>query len=48
MTIYKLYHFNVRGRAEGARMLFKLAGQDFEDNRLDKQEWTEFKSSKFI
>ena len=46
MPTYKLYYFKLRGRAEAARMLFKLAGVDFEDIRLDqKTEWPEFKNS---
>jgi len=45
MPSYKLTYFNVRGRAETARMLFKLAGQDFEDLRLSGEKWQELKKS---
>ena len=32
-STYKLIYFNVRGLGETARMLFKAAGQEFEDYR---------------
>ena len=35
MPTYKLHYFNVRGRAETSRMMFKLQGQQFEDIRYD-------------
>jgi len=43
MPTYKLYYFNGRGRAETARMLFALAGQDYEDIRVGEKEWADFK-----
>ena len=48
MPTYKLTYFNVRGRAETARMLFKLAGQEFEDNRVEGETWQAMKPSKLI
>ena len=44
MTKYKLIYFNFRGRAEVARHLFDLAGQEFEDKRLSFDEWRSFKA----
>ena len=50
MPSYKLIYFDARGRGETARMLFKLAGVDFEDKRVDypSAEWDELKQSKCI
>ena len=48
MASYKLTYFNLRGRAECARLLFKLAGVDFEDNRIEMKDWPEFKPSKLL
>ncbi|XP_067933708.1 glutathione S-transferase 1-like [Watersipora subatra] len=41
----KLIYFDVKGRAEVTRLLFKLAGKDFIDCRLTKEEWEAFKPS---
>lgn len=43
MPSYRLTYFNGRGRAEGARLMFALAGQDFEDRRVDSDSWKELK-----
>ena len=50
MPSYKLIYFDARGRGETARMLFKLAGVDFVDKRVDypSAEWDELKRSKCI
>lgn len=36
---YVLIYFNVRGRAEPTRLLFKAAGVEFEDRRFTFEEW---------
>ena len=36
---YVLTYFNVRGRAEATRLLFKAAGVEFEDRRITFEEW---------
>ncbi|XP_067933711.1 probable glutathione S-transferase 7 [Watersipora subatra] len=41
----KLIYFDAKGRAEVTRLLFKLAGRDFIDCRLTKEEWAVFKPS---
>ena len=52
MPQYKLIYSQNRGSAEVSRMLFALAGVEFEDKRLQFKEpewtcpeWTELKSS---
>lgn len=42
---YKLTYFNFHGRAEAARMLFALAGVEYEDHRIEwtSDEWKELK-----
>ena len=44
MSTYKLTYFDIRGRAEVARLLFVKSGTQFEDNRVDFfDEWPELK-----
>lgn len=43
MASYRLHYFDVRGRAEIVRMLFKLAQVEFEDIRVTESEWTRVK-----
>ena len=48
MGKYKLVYFDARARAEVARMLFKLAGEEFEDKRIKEDAWPEFKKCKHL
>ncbi|KAK3101193.1 hypothetical protein FSP39_001657 [Pinctada imbricata] len=43
MPKYKLTYFNVRGRGEIIRLALTVAGQEFEDNRFEHNEWPEIK-----
>ncbi|EGT49305.1 hypothetical protein CAEBREN_30187 [Caenorhabditis brenneri] len=40
MVPYKLSYFSVRGAGEIARQIFVYAGEEFEDNRISKGEWS--------
>lgn len=44
MSGYKLYYFNVRGRAEIGRLSFAAANIEFEDVRLTREEWAKEKA----
>lgn len=45
MAIYKLVYFNLRGRAEIARIILAVGGQEYEDFRFEREQWPEFKPS---
>ncbi len=46
MSKYKLYYFNIKGRAEAIRLIFAYADVPFEDYRFKDEEWPKFKGSK--
>jgi glutathione S-transferase len=39
MPQYKLTYFNIRGKGELIRLLFTVAGVEFEDNRIEHSDW---------
>lgn len=43
--IYKVYYFDMRGRAEIIRMVLSAADKEFEDIRLSREEWEKMKPS---
>ena len=42
----KLIYFNLKGRAELARLILAQAGVEYEDCRINKAEWQSLKPSK--
>ena len=47
MSAYKLYYFNVRGRGEICRLAFAAANIEYEDIRLDGEDWVKEKECKW-
>ena len=45
-TKIKLTYFNVRGRAEPARLILAQAGVDYQDIRIEREDWPKVKPSK--
>ena len=45
MGKYKLTYFDIRARAEPIRLLFAVAGEDYEDHRVDFKTWPDVKDS---
>ena len=43
----KLTYFNLRARAEIARLILAHAGEDYEDKRIEFSDWPELKPCKF-
>lgn len=47
MPQYKVIYFNVKALAEPMRFLLAYGNIDFEDVRIEKENWPALKSSKF-
>lgn len=45
MSKYRLIYFNIRGRAEPARLIFAYVGVNYEDVRIKEEEWPALKPS---
>ena len=45
MSGIKLTYFNLKGRAELARLILAQAEVEYEDCRIEKEEWPELKKS---
>ena len=46
MPHYRLIYFGVRGYAETIRMLFAVSGVQYDDKRIDINQWNELKPSR--
>lgn len=44
--VYKLTYFNVMALAEPIRFLLSYGGVEFEDNRIEKEDWPQLKPCK--
>ena len=44
MVKYTLVYFDGRGRAEVSRILFELAGVEYEDKRVKGEDWGKLKA----
>ena len=44
----KLIYFNGRGRGEPARLILAQAGVEYEDERIEFEDWPALKSSKMF
>ncbi|PIK46236.1 hypothetical protein BSL78_16895 [Apostichopus japonicus] len=45
MPTYKLTYFDARAKAEPARYMFELAGLEYEDTRVTRDEWKAMKAT---
>nr|UOU03290.1 glutathione S-transferase sigma 1/4 [Brachionus rubens] len=43
MVTYRLHYFNARGRAELVRLIFAAADQQYEDIRIEREDWPQYK-----
>lgn len=44
---FKLTYFNIRGLGEPIRWLFAYGGIEYEDNRIERDDWPTLKSSEY-
>ncbi|WP_411026771.1 glutathione S-transferase N-terminal domain-containing protein, partial [Salmonella sp. s54395] len=44
MPSYKLIYFNRKARGEASRYIFELAGVQYDDHRIETEQWKELKS----
>ena len=47
MPSYKLTYFDIRGRGEVVRLIFKAAEVEFEDKRVKFEEWGALKACEY-
>ena len=47
MTKYTVHYFNIKGRGEIVRLMLVAAGVDFEDNRVQGDDWPKLKPSQY-
>ena len=43
MTGLKLTYFDLKGRAEICRLILAQAGVEYEDNRIEREQWASLK-----
>ena len=48
MSNIKLTYFNLKGKAELARLILAQAEAEYKDCRIEKEEWPEKKKSKIV
>uniref|UniRef100_A0A915JBT9 GST N-terminal domain-containing protein n=1 Tax=Romanomermis culicivorax TaxID=13658 RepID=A0A915JBT9_ROMCU len=48
MVHYKYTYFNLRGLGESVRYIFHYAGVDFEDDRIQMDDWMKHKSMRRV
>ena len=47
MSGIKLTYFNLKGRAELSRLILAQAGVEYEDCRIDREDWAQLKTSEY-
>jgi hypothetical protein len=46
MVQYKLTYFNLKGLGEPVRLILTYLGKEFEDVRVERQDWPKLKAGK--